>query len=283
MTTKEIIAALERGAQANRQDKYRKGNLVELPHKGLTVMTGDLHGHDRNFDRLVTFSNLSANKDTHLILHEILHGSQLATPNECHSFFLLARVAELKSQFPDQVHVLMGNHAMAQVTRDEVLKGGQPMVRALNQGLMGVFADRSALVRGAMEEFILSMPIAAKAPNGIWMSHSLPTKRHLKDFDDAIFDKLLTLNDLKHDAGLHALTWDRRQCKNSLEKLQEMWHVELFIVGHQPQGQGYDRPQERLIILASDHSHGCFLPFDLSVKYEPDELFEKIRPLAEIA
>ena len=282
MTTKELIAALGSGTEANRQDIWRKGNMIVLGGPGEVIMTGDLHNSVVNFEKLIRYAQLEKYPHRHLMVHELLHGSD-ALNGKCNSYELVGRAAEMKACFPDQFHYLLGNHAMAQVTRDEILKGGQPMIRALNSGLFAAFPEKASLILEALDEFLLSLPIAARTGNGIWMSHSLPGKRNAARFDDDIFDRLLTRDDFKNDQSLRSLTWDRSHSVAGLAMLGERWGVEMFIIGHQPQSEGYERPQNQLAILASDHSKGCFLPFDLGEKYGPDDLFGRIRPLAAIA
>ena len=282
MTAKDIIAAFETGARANRRDRYRQGNIVKLVGAGEVVMTGDLHGHEGNFDKLVRFTRLAENPQRHLILHELLHGACNDMPDECHSYRLLSRAAELKREYPDQVHFLMGNHAMAQVTRDEVLKGGQAMVRALTKALHTTYGQNTEHVIYALEEFILSMPLAASTANRIWLSHSLPSLRHLAQFDYDIFEMTLTADILRTNSSIRALIWDRTHGVKCIEELSSAWNIEVFVMGHQPQELGCGRSHERVIILASDHDHGCFLPFELERAYQPDELFGLIKPLASI-
>ncbi|MBN1764543.1 MAG: metallophosphoesterase [Sedimentisphaerales bacterium] len=282
MTSKEIIAAFEQGAKSNRQDRWRAGNVIRLEGPGEVVMTGDLHGHERNFYKLVRFSNLMANPNRHLIIHELIHCSKTDQTGQCHSYNLVAQAALLKADFPDQVHYLLGNHAMAQITNDEVIKSGQPMVRALNAGLEASFGSNAPLVSQALNDFLLSLPIAAVTDNHIWMSHSLPSLKNLEKFDNNIFDDELTMNDMRSNDSLRALIWDRLHNEECLDRLSEMWDSNMFIVGHQPQGQGHSRSYGRLIILACDHNHGCFLPFELKRKYKSDELFQCIKPLAGV-
>jgi len=282
MTTKEILTALKDGIAANHQNRCREGNIINLKGKGEVIMTGDLHGHDINFDRLVRYSQLDKHPRRHLIIHELLHCADGDIPHQCHSYNLVARAAQLKTQFPHQVHYLMGNHAMAQVTGSEVLKNGQPMVRSLRAGIFAAFSQNSDIITRTLAEFIISLPLAARTANRIWMSHSLPSLRNLKNFDQTIFDKPLTLEDIQINPAIHALLWDRCHSEECLEKLRQMWQMDMFIVGHQPQTKGFARPLERLIILASDHNHGCFLHFKLGKSYEPDELCQLIKPLASI-
>ena len=282
MTTKEMILALERATEANLQDCHRHGNLIELEPPGDVVMTGDLHGEENNFDRIVRFADLAHHANRHLVIHELLHCTRADAPDQCHSYLLVARAAMLKSQFPDRLHYLLGNHAMAQLTRDEVLKSGKPMVRSLNAGLNAAFGDNSHLITAALDCFILSMPIAVRTANRVWLSHSLPSARHVDDFDDNIFQNKLAAADMRDNPSIHALAWDRKHSGKCLEKLAERWDVDMFVIGHQPQSFGCDRPRPNLIILASDHGHGCILPFDLGKNYNPDQLFARIKPIAEI-
>jgi hypothetical protein len=46
---------------------------------------------------------------------------------------------------------------------------------------------------------------------------------------------------------------------------------------------GYDILHDKMIILASDHNHGTFLPFDLRKDYTIEQLEKLIRPIASIA
>ena len=66
----------------------------------------------------------------------------------------------------------------------------------------------------SLVEFILSLPLAAKTDTGIWMSHSIPTKTHMRKFDDFIFEKILTIEDMTQNRSLDALLWDRRQTED---------------------------------------------------------------------
>ena len=282
MTTKEIIAAFERGARENRRDPFRDGNLIHLSPPGSVFMTGDLHGNDRNFDRLCRAAQLALHPRRHLVLHELLHNTTSMSVDQCDSYLLLARAAQLKVDYPHQVHFLLSNHDMAQLTGDEILKSGQPMVRAVNTSISVEFAEKSTLIQQAMYDFILSLPLAVRTANRIWMSHSLPSDRHIRAFESEILDRKLTLEDMKNNTSLRALTWDRRQSPEGLDILQEKWDVDHFIVGHQPQATGCCLLHDRLIILASDHPHGCYLPLELGKKYHKKELFDLIKPLASI-
>lgn len=280
MTSKEMIQILDKATQANRADRYRNGNVVYLGGSGRMVASGDLHGHERNFRKMLSYAKLE-NPDNHLIIHELLHCNE--TPgNHDTTYHLLAQAAELKVLYPHQVHYLLSNHEIAQVTKNEVMKAGQSVVQSLTLGLMAEYGSNSQMVSQAMDDFILSLPIAVRTDNRIWMSHSLPSSRHLKSFDPVIFDIPLTLETFRQDDSLHAICWDRSHTQACLDALSRMWDVDLFIMGHRPQEFGYGRPFPNLFILSSDHGHGCILPIDLKRSYSGDELEEEIVKLAGV-
>ena len=59
--------------------------------------------------------------------------------------------------------------------------------------------------------------------------------------------------------------------------------ADIFIVGHQRQETGYSKSGDNLIILATDHDHGCVLPTDLAKSYTVEKLLQLIVPVAAIA
>ncbi len=283
MTIDQLIDALEKGTQANLQSKYRHGNLIRLSGPGQLIMTGDIHDHDRNYEKLVRFANLENQPESHLVLHELIHRGHAAMPNLCYSYRLVAQAALLKATYPDQVHYLLGNHAMAQIAREEVLKNGQPMIQAILDALREEFGSDSEKVLEVMDAFLISLPIAIRTENRIWISHSLPSFRHLKEFDDSIFDMDITRDAIANNTSLRALTWDRSHNDKCMADLKERWDVDFFLVGHQAQETGFARPHDNMIILASDHNHGHCMPIDLDKSYTPDELFALLKPIASIA
>ena len=71
---KDLIELLEAGIEANQNDRHRQHNLIVGPESGDMVIAGDIHGHRRNFERIVTYAALDKNPDRHLLLQEIIHG-----------------------------------------------------------------------------------------------------------------------------------------------------------------------------------------------------------------
>lgn len=279
----KVIELLKNAAQANLSDPFRKGNIVTLPPEGSLVVAGDIHGHQRNFERIVKFADLDNNPQTHLILQEIIHGGQEDQQGGCLSYKLIFQAAELKLKFPDRVHFLMGNHDTAFLTGGKVLKNGKEMNLALECALKNQYGHSCAEVTQSLKDFLFSQPLAAKTKNRIWLSHSLPANRYAPTFDYQIFQRPLTLDDLQKPGSAYTLTWGREHSKQTLDTLAAALDVDFFILGHQTQPAGFAKLAENLIILASEHAHGHIIKFDLKTKYTIDELLSLIIPLASIA
>jgi len=277
-----IIDLLNRGIDANNADPFRHNNLVVLPREGNLVVSGDIHGHRRNFERIVSYADLAYNPDRHVLLQEIIHGGPEDENGGCLSYKVLLDAVRYKLKFPDQVHTILGNHDTAFINNSEVMKNGKEMNRAMRLAIDSVFPKSSDQVVLAMQQFLFSQPLAVRCENRIWLSHSLPADRYADKFDPEIFNRQLRVNDVVRPGSAYLLTWGRKHSQELLDKLAETFDVDLFILGHQPQEQGWNRMASNLLILASDHNHGTLLPIDLAEAYTVDKLVDSIIPLTSI-
>jgi hypothetical protein len=279
----QAIAALREAAQLNLQDPYRKGSLIRLPGYGQVVMTGDLHGHGKNLAKLEKYAMLQRVAARHVILHELVH-SDLQTLGADQSHEVLLEAARYKRQFPDQVHFLQSNHELAQLTGYPIAKNGRAVLEDFKAGVAETFGiNRASAVLSAMNEFIASFPLAARTENRVWMSHSLPNVHDMEGFSAEIFDRVPTIEELYENRAIFNLVWGRRHTQQHIDALGELLDADVFITGHQPQEEGFALLFDRLIILSSDHNHGCFLPFDLSRKQTVADLIRNIRKFAAVA
>ena len=277
-----IIDLLELGTEANNADDFRRGNLIHLPSEGELVVTGDLHGHCRNFERIVTYADLQNNPDRHVVLQEIIHGGPEDSQGGCLSYRLLFDAVRYKLSFPNRVHIVIGNHDTAFINNSEVMKMGKEMNRAFRLALDREFGRAGADVEPAIKQLLFSQPLAIKCANRIWISHSLPSDRHIKKFDPKILDKQLNINDVVRPGSVYLLTWGRKHSQELLDKLAESFDIDTFILGHQPQEKGWCKAGDNLLIIASDHDHGCLLTINLSKSYTIEQLIDCIVPLSSI-
>jgi hypothetical protein len=278
----DFIKLLEAGILANEQDKFRKANIVALPAAGDLVITGDIHGHRRNFERIVSYSNLEKNPDRHLILQEIIHGGQEDTHGGCLSFEVLADAVKLKLNFPNQVHFILANHDTAFINNSDVMKGGKEMNASMRAALKRKYGSRMKAVESAIERFLFSQPLAVKTANRIWISHSLPADRNVDKFDFSIFDRHLKVSDIVRPNSVYTLTWGRNQSEESLNFFAGKLDVDLFVLGHQVQETGWSSNNKNLIIIDSQHNHGHLIRVELGAEYTIDKLIKSLVPIASI-
>ena len=279
----KIVELLNKGMEANNADKFRQGNLIRLPSHGSVIITGDLHGHRRNFERIVALANLGQNKNTHVILQEIIHGGPEDEEGGCLSYKLLFDAVAYKVKFPDRVHIIMGNHDTAFISNTDVMKNGKEMNVAMRSALDREFRHASERVKLAIKQFLFSQPLAVKCDNGILVCHSLPGDHYAEKFDKRIFERQLRINDIIRPGSAYLLTWGRSHSQRLLDVMSKSLDADTFILGHQRQETGCSKAGNNLIIIASDHDHGCVLPIDLAKSYTVEKLLQLIIPLAAIA
>ncbi len=280
--SQKIIDLCEKAERLNYSAKYRSGNITTLPAVGELIVAGDIHGHRRNFEKIVALADLQNNPQTHLVLQEILHGGPEDAHGGCLSFELFFEALKYQLAFPQQVHMILGNHDTAIITDSDVLKSGKEMSTAMKSAMKRSFDHAYSDIDIALRRCLLSQLLAIKCPNRIWVSHSLPADNYLDSFNMEIFTNSLRPMDMVRPESAYLLTWGRRHNLATLETLAGMLDVDTFLLGHQPQEAGWANNGKNLIIIASDHNHGCVIKFDLAKTYSFEQLCACVMPLASI-
>ena len=277
------IDVFHRAAEMNLEDPVREGSLLCFPDYGQVVMTGDLHGHRRNFDKLIKFCQLESTPIRHIILHEMLHAEPEKIGEVDSSIEVILDAAKWKTFFPEQVHFLQSNHELAQLQNHPITKGGRIVTDDFERGV-AEFMETNQIdeVLESIDEFIASFPLAGRSPNRIFYSHSLPDAASLKQFDPMCVRQAADHLDLSEGGSAYQLVWGRRHTPELLDELGKSFDVDFFLMGHQPQDYGYEVQHDRIIILASDNNHGVFLPVDCRRTYTIEELTKRISPLAGV-
>jgi hypothetical protein len=247
-------------------------------------MTGDIHDHRSNFNKLLVAADLGNNPQRHLILHELIHGDHFDSNGAEGSWQTLAKAAELKCDFPDQVHFLLANHDLAQIHGEGIMKSGLSVCEAFNSGVKRDFADHGTSVTIAITEFLLSLPLAIRTPCGFFFCHSLPTDSQIATFDFTVFDRSpLLSNDYKRKTGpVYQLIWGRHVTPTGVAMFAEKVGAKMIVTGHQPQDMGFAVNGEQHLIIASDHNQGVFLPMDLGKQYTVEEMVGRLRKFVSI-
>jgi hypothetical protein len=254
----------DRAAAALRSSPYRDGSRVRLPGRGRLLVTGDLHDNHEHLRKIVHLSGLEASPDHHVVLHEIVHSEVLVNGLDL-SHRMLARVAELVVDRPGQVHVLLGNHELAQMTGQRVSKGAGDNVALFNAGLEFAFGDDGPSVSESINGFIAALPLAVISESGILCAHSLPGSRTFDRFDPDVLSRDLAERDYDSQTGsAYLMVWGRGIGQRELDTLAERWGVALFVLGHEHVANGLAIRGTKLVILNSDHEFGTVVPINLS-------------------
>jgi hypothetical protein len=277
-----VIDLLSSGTEANGSDMYRHGNVVRLSAPGSLVITGDIHGHRRNLERVFNYADLEENPNRHVILQEIIHGGEKDGHGGCLSFETLFEAVRFKVRYPDNVHILMGNHDTAYMTDSEVMKDGREMNYLMHIAMKRRYGEAMQKIDLAIRRFLFSQPLAVKCDNGMWISHSLPDNRSIEAFDCEIFDRELRMDDIARGGHAYSLLWGRSQNRQTVDRMAELVSANVIITGHQSQETGWKLLHPNMLILACDHNHGMLLCVDLAKAYTGQELEKMVMPLAGI-
>jgi hypothetical protein len=275
------LQTLKQATEANWNNIHRKGSTAHLPPRGNILLTGDLHDHSYFFTMICKMAKLHKNPDQHVVLHELIHGEHLVNGMDF-SVRLLIKAAAVKAAYPDQVHILLGNHELAQYVGSGTFKQGISHVQAFSDGVDYIYGHRADEIHEAIKAFIASMLLAVKCPKGIMCTHSLPSPNRMLGFDPKVIHRKLKRDDLADNTDTYALVWGRNQTNDVTGRLQMAWDSKVFVCGHQKADMGYETQTDSMLILASNHGHGMVLPIRLDENYELSDLVVRCVPLAGV-
>ena len=277
-SAENAVVLMDAATKANRSDAFQTGFLIELPARGEVMITGDLHGHRHNLERIVHLANLPRHRERHLILQELVH--ELNKEEEvCRSHRLVEFAARLKATFPGQVHILMGNHEFAEILALDIGKHGRILNMAFDAGGRQLYGEEWPRVREAYERFWTSCPLAVHCENRIFICHSTP---QIKKIEKISLDYLRTvsmIDALKRNSPVFDLLWGRDYREETANRFAEQVDADVLIVGHTPCDEGMAVPNSRHVILDCKDHAGKFLLLPLDRPLTQQDVVESARSL----
>lgn len=278
LSADRVIETFRTATEENQMCPLRKFQTVVLPPEGELWVSGDLHDHRRNFERFVRAADLGSHPDRHVVLQELIHGDYFDADGAESSWMTLYSAAELKSDYPAQVHFLLSNHDLAQIHGEGIMKAGLSVCEAFNKSIKKHFGRDAVKVDIALKEFFLSLPLAVRAPNGLFCCHSLPGNGQIDGFDYTIFDRELNGKDYARRTGpAYQLIWGRDIHPAAAARFADAVRADIVITGHQPQEDGFAVNGPRHLIIGSEHNQGVFLTVDLGTRYDMQQLLTTVR------
>lgn len=275
----DAIQQLHAAIEANQLTPAREGNIINLDSSFATevMITADIHGHEENFETLLEIADLEHNPQRHLIMQEVCHGGPLYEGRGGDmSHRMLQAVAELKTDYPEQLHFIISNHELAEVTEFPIMKDGKVVSLAFRIGLSTAYGDDSERVHRAIGDFIRSCPIGVMLPGRVLVVHSAPESVSRKGFDPSILTRELTDEDLNEGGTVFRMVWGRDYRPENADAFAKALDVNAFILGHTPADEGYSVPNERQIILDCCDRPAAYILAPLDEPLTHDKLLDCI-------
>ena len=270
-------------ARLNAEDPRRAGNVLAIEGGKEVIATGDLHGHRQNLMKIAAFADLPGRPDRRLVLQEIIHGDPDARTGGDRSVDVLLRAARLKLAHPEQVIFLLGNHDVAQATGNEITKGGRGVCEAFAAGVRSsVEPDAAGEVLAAINEFLLSIPIAATTPGGVMMIHTLPTPQRMGLAGKDVPAGPYTPQGLARGGCVYEWTWGRNQTPEQIDELAGRLGVSYFVLAHKRIETRFEVVSPRAIIITAEHERGAVLRFSSDEPLDERTVLERLQPIAAL-
>src|SRR5262249_38238058 len=247
-----LLRTLHQATRAFRDTPARHGYLLPLAGAVDVLVAGDLHGNIENFRRLMELADLRTHPDRHLVFQELIHGPHRYPNGGDKSHQAVDLLAALKCQFPRQVHMLLGNHELAQTTGQWIAKGDYDLNQLFLQGVETAYGPRANKLYAASLDLFSALPLAVRTANRVFLSHSLPRADRLDQVDLAVLERdKFTKTELMPGGPVHSLVWGRDTAPANVTAFLQKMDADLLITGHIPCREGFAVPNERQIILDS--------------------------------
>jgi hypothetical protein len=270
-------------ARMTGQDPGRKGNVVSLGAGLEVIVAGDLHGHRANLAKIIAYADLGHHPHRRLVLQEIIHGPPDPRTGQDRSVDALLRACRLKVAHPQQVIFLLGNHDVAQVTGNEITKAGRGVCASFTESLrLAAGADDAAELVAAVNEFLLSMPLAVRCRGGALICHTLPTPDRLALAGQDIPDGPYRPEDLKRGGRVYEWTWGRQQTPEHIDHLAEHLKATFFVLAHKHIDSAYELISPKAIVLTAEHEHGAILVFPSDLPLAEASVVRNLKPIVAL-
>jgi hypothetical protein len=268
---------MKKAARLNLDDPFRKGATIELPPRGEALFTGDLHGHKDNMARIIEIAELETFLDRHLVIQEVVHNIQFGLIDRDISFRVLERVAQLKVDFPDRVHIILGNHELSELTGKKIIKENHMLNKMFAEGIKSTYRDAAREIKLSYNTFFKSLPLALRTSNSIFYCHSTPPLKHMKGFDPRVFRVEGEVTEKRMNNHIERLVWGRDFSQEAADAFAEMVEAEILIVGHEACSKGFKVPNTRHLILDSKDAAGCYVLVPLAVPITHPDVVRRVR------
>ena len=276
-----MLTHLRQAVALVRATPGRRGHTVALEDCTDVLVAGDLHGHVPHFQALLTHADLANHPARHFVLQEVIHGKFRYPNGGDKSHQLVDLFAALKCQYPRQVHMVPGNHELAQWTNRPVIKADENQNALFREGVHEAYGPAAGpKVYAAYLELFRALPAVLRAPNGVLICHSLPAARFLPLFDPARLERdTYADDDLQPGGSLHSLLWGRDTSADAAGSFLRKMGCDLLVSGHIACHDGFAVPNDRQVIVDCAETPAGFVLFPADRKLTHAELVACVRTI----
>ncbi len=274
----KVLAAVARAGELMRKTPGRAGSVVRAFADDVMVV-GDLHGNVRAFKWVLAEAALDRHPNRHLVLQELIHEihkSDDDRPDLSHR--LVDVVCALKCQYPDRVHVIMGNHELSELTGRMIGKDGRALNERFREGIGRAFGEAADEVYAAYRKLFSDLPLAVRTPNRVFCCHTIPDGDWLDDFDVALLDAdSWPEKATKRRGAVYAITWGRDTSDETADRFAAMVDADLFVTGHQPCDDGFRQANRRTLIIDGTDPYPAYCLFPARTPIGIDDLVRSVK------
>src|SRR5204863_288322 len=122
-------------------------------------------------------------------------------------------------------------------------------------------------------ELFQACPVVLRTPNGILISHSLPTARSLPLFEPVHLEReTYAAEELQPGGSVHSLLWGRDTSIDTVTNFLRKMGADLLVSGHIASHDGFAVPNDRQLIVDCAESPGGFVLFPADRELTHQEL-----------
>lgn len=261
----KLLSIVRRATTLFRATPGRVGSIVGLDLAADVLVVGDLHGHLHTFKAALALAALDKNPNRHLVLQELVHDPRI-DPDEGQvdpSHKLVDVVCVLKCQYPDRVHVILGNHELSELTGRSISKNGHALNALFRSGVEASYGAAAGEIIAAYYELFRALPLACRTPNRVFLCHTIPDERDLENLDlELLKTGVWTEESMARRGTVYAMTWGRDTSPETADRFAAIVDADLFVCGHQPCDEGYQVANPRTLILDGTDPLPAFCLFD---------------------
>ncbi len=247
----KIVATIHKATELMRSTPGRSGSVIALDDADEVMVVGDLHGNLPAFRQALAIAALDRHPRRHLVLQELVHDIKKCDydrPDRSHR--LVDLVSALKCQYPQRVHLILGNHELSELTGRIIGKDGQTLNLRFRKGMELAYGARTQNVYEAYLVLFAALPLAVRTANRVFVCHTLPDARYLDALDLALLQADHWPEEaVKRGGTIYALTWGRDNTPETADRFAAMVDADWFITGHQPCDEGFHQASHRQIII----------------------------------